>query len=190
MEQIHWLGVRIMKPPDDLWAYQEIIHETRPDVIVETGTAHGGSSHYMATLCDIVGNGRVLTIDTREHVQPSVPAHPRLTFIEGSSIDDQVAGNVRQLIEPGERVMVVLDSAHQRDHVLAELDLYAPLVAPGCYLIVEDTNLNGHPAQPGYGPGPWEALEKWLPRHPEFTVDRGREKHLRTFHPGGYLRRD
>ena len=85
--------------------------------------------------------------------------------------------------------MVILDSDHTKQHVLDELAAYADLVSPGCYLVVEDTNVNGHPVWPSFGPGPWEAVHEWLPDHPEFRVDKTRERHLLTMHPNGYLLR-
>lgn len=190
MQHVYWLGVQALKPTTDLWSYQEIIYDTKPDVIIETGTAYGGSAHYMATICELIGNGRVLTIDTNELVYPQAADHPRVTYLQGrSSTDPDLIRDVRASLSPHERVMVSLDAAHHREHVLAELAAYAPLVTSGCYLVVEDTNLNGHPAQPAYGPGPWEALEEWLPQHPEFERDHDRTRQLFSFHPGGYLRR-
>lgn len=193
-ERVSWLGVPAYKCPLDLWVYQEILHETRPDVIVETGTAHGGSALYLASVCDAMGHGRVVTIDTRE--LPGRRAHPRVAYITGSSIDAPVADRVRGLIGPGVRAMVILDSIHSREHVLAELRLWAPLVAPGCFLIVEDTNINGHPVHTDYAPdrseggaGAFEAVREFLRTTGDFEVDRAREKFLLTFNPGGYLRR-
>ena len=106
----------------------------------------------MASICDIIDSGRVITID----VQPwgdALPEHDRITYVRGSSIDPEVISSVRASIEPGESVMVILDSEHDRDHVLAELRGWAPAVTPGHYLIVEDTMINGHPVAPGWGPG-------------------------------------
>ena len=159
-ERTTWLGVPAYKCPLDLWIYQEIIHQTRPDVIVETGTAHGGSALFMATVCQAAGRGRVVTIDTTPRAR--MPQHPRITYLRGSSIDPGTLDRVRSLIEQDERVMVVLDSLHNRDHVLAELRAYAPLVTVGCLLIAEDTNINGHPVHTDYapdqGPGPFEVF--------------------------------
>lgn len=186
-QNTRWLGTKIMKVPTDLWIYQELIHSGRPDLIVETGTFSGASAHYLGTLCDIVGNGRVITIDIEHYGEP--PEHPRVTHLLGSSISDEITARVREEAGAAETVMVILDSDHTRDHVLAELDTYAPLVTAGSYLIVEDTNVNGHPARPRFGPGPMEAIDDWLPRHPEFEVDPECEKFFMTFNPRGYLRR-
>jgi cephalosporin hydroxylase len=182
-----WLGTPIWKSPLDLWIYQEILHETKPDVIVETGTYRGGSAFYLASLCDLLGRGRVITIDTES--RPDRPPHPRITYLHGSSIDPVIVQNVRASIMPEQRVMVVLDSDHTRAHVLAELRIHSPLVTRDCYLIVEDTNINGHPAWPEFGPGPFEAVEEFLCETTAFMRDRERERFMLTFNPGGYLRR-
>jgi cephalosporin hydroxylase len=181
-----WLGTPALKCPLDLWVYQEIIHELRPDVIVETGTASGGSAYFLASICDLVGHGEVITIDVEE--EPSRPQHPRITYLRGSSTDEAVLEQVRQRVQPRSRVVVILDSDHRKAHVLAELAAYSQFVTPGSYLIVEDTNL-GHPVRPDFGPGPMEAAAEFLADHPEFANDPSREKHLLTFNPRGYLRR-
>jgi cephalosporin hydroxylase len=181
-----WLGVPAQKCPLDLWVYQELLHESRPGLIVETGTADGGSALYLANVCDQLEHGHVITVDVEERERP---AHPRIRYLHGSSTDPQVVEQVRLTAAGAATVMVILDSDHAAGHVTAELDAYAPLVTPGSYLIVEDTNVNGRPVLPEHGPGPAEALEGWLPGHPEFEVDRSREKFGLTFNPGGYLRR-
>lgn len=182
-----FLGVPVAKNPLDLWVYQEIIFEVRPDLIIETGTAHGGSALYMATMCDLVGRGRVVSVD----IAPLgvLPAHERVKFMTASSTDPATYESIRQLIRPGEVVMVVLDSNHERAHVLEEMRLYGQLVTPGSYMIVEDTNVNGHPAFWAHGPGPMEAVEEFLGSHKEFFVDELREKYFFTFNPRGYLRK-
>jgi cephalosporin hydroxylase len=174
-----------MKPPTDLWTYQEILWETRPDLIIESGTFAGGTAFYLASVCELLGNGRVVSIDINP-VSAELPRHPRLEYIGGrSSIDPELDLPVSH--NPDERMMVILDSNHTYAHVTAELERFAPLVSPGCYLIVEDTNLNGHPVQPRFGAGPMEAVRDFLSAHPEFEVDASRDKHLLTFHPRGYL---
>lgn len=183
-QHTRWLGIHAVKSPLDLWVYQEIIWETRPDVIVETGTYLGGSALFLASICEAVGHGRVVSIDIST-LSKSYPEHARITYLGGrSSIDSELSLDIGD-----ERGMVILDSDHSCAHVLAELERFAPLVAPGCYLIVDDTVVNGHPVRPHYGEGPMEALDRFLPRHPEFRLDRTREKHLTTFNPRGYLRR-
>jgi len=180
-----WLGTRIWKCPLDMWIYQELITRVRPDVILETGTNAGGSAHFLATICDQLGSGRIVTVDIE--TLPNRPQHERITYLEGSSTAPEIVARMAQ--EASGTVMVILDSDHSRAHVLEELKAYAPLVTPGSYLIVEDTNINGHPARPGWGPGPTEALQEFLPSHPEFRVDSDCEKFFMTFNPGGYLQR-
>jgi cephalosporin hydroxylase len=185
----HWFGVHCVKSPLDLWIYQEIVHETRPDLIVETGTWLGGSAFFFASLLDLIGNGRVISIDL-EPTSSEWPTHRRIDYWGGrSSVDAGLLGDVRRETRD-HTVMVVLDSDHRKEHVLAELDAYAPLVSPGCYLVCEDTAINGHPIFAAHGPGPAEALMEWLPEHREdWEVDPRREKFLMTFNPGGFLRR-
>jgi len=135
-----WLGTQTIKNPLDLWIYQEIIAETRPELIVETGTYRGGSGLYLASLCELFGVGEVVSIDVRP-ASDEYPSHPRLTYIGGRpSIDPIVVAGMRDRAT-GKRTMVVLDSDHSQAYVEGELDAYAPLVSPGCYLIVEDTNI-------------------------------------------------
>lgn len=181
-----WRGVATHKCPLDLWVYQEIIHELRPDAIVETGTYQGGSALYLAAVCDFVGNGRVISIDI-DH-QPGLPEHERITYLLGSSTSAEIVERVRTEVERGS-VMVVLDSDHSAEHVGNELRAYAPLVTVGSYLIVEDTNVNGNPILPGWGPGPREAVDSFLKENDGYVVDESREKFFMTFNPGGYLRR-
>lgn len=182
-----WLGTQILKCPLDLWIYQEIVHEIRPDLIIETGTFRGGTAHFLALVCDHLAHGEVLTVDIKEH--EGRPEHPRITYLSGSSTDETIVTQVRDRARDHEVVMVILDSLHRKDHVLAELHLYAPLVTPGSYLIVEDTNVNGHPVRPDFGPGPMEAVEEFLAATGDFVVDSAREKLIMTFNPGGYLKR-
>jgi cephalosporin hydroxylase len=182
-----WLGKRVLKCPLDLWIYQELINWMRPDVIVETGTFDGGSALFLASICMLVGLGRVITIDLQRRGEP--PRHGLITYVHGSSVDPQVAENVRQSIGEEESVMVILDSDHHRDHVLQELRTWAPLVSPGQFLVVEDTNVNGHPVLPRFGPGPKEAVTAFLEESSEFEVEPACEKFLLTFNPGGFLRR-
>jgi cephalosporin hydroxylase len=183
----YWLGYRAEKCPLDLWVYQEILYETRPDVIIETGTAAGGSALFLATTCDLVETGFVVTVDIAD--PGGRPGHPRIRYVSGSSTDPSTVERVRALIPRGARVMAILDSDHVMDHVLAELEIYGALVSPGNYLVVEDTNVNGHPIRPDFGPGPSEAVARFLADNEQFEVDAEREKFLMTFNPGGYLRK-
>lgn len=186
-QSTRWLGVRALKLPLDLWIYQEIINEVRPSLIIETGTAHGGGALFLASVSDLLGEGRVVTIDIAK--REGMPQHPRITYLVGSSTAPEILAQVKGMIRPNDRVMVILDSDHARDHVLRELELYSDLVSRSSYLIVEDTNVNGHPVLTSHGPGPTEALEQFLRRDRRFVVDRSREKFFFTFNPGGYLRK-
>jgi cephalosporin hydroxylase len=134
---------------------------------------------------------RVITVDIEnasEEARAMPLAQRRIDFLVGSSTAPEIIADITERVR-GKSVLVLLDSDHSQAHVANELELYAPLVTPGSYLIVQDTNVNGHPIAPEHGPGPWEAVAEFLPRHPEFTADRGRERLLFTMHPGGYLRR-
>lgn len=174
----------MLKCPLDLWVYQEIIHETRPDLIVETGTSRGGSALFLCDVLDAVGHGDVISVDVREF--SGRPAHRRLTYRTASSIDPELVAWIGEQAS-GRRTMVILDSDHSQAHVRAELEAYAPLVTPGCYLIVEDTNVNGHPVAREHGAGPLEAVLEFLDSNAAFVPDHGREKHFLTFNPHGYL---
>lgn len=182
-----FLGVPIRKNPLDLWVYQEILFEKQPDLIIETGTLFGGSAYYLAKLCDWLDRGSIVTIDIKE--RPNRPSHPRITYLTGSSIADDIVHQVEELARGLQSVLVILDSNHSRDHVLEELRRYSPLVSPDSYVIVEDTNVNGHPVSVGYGPGPMEAVDAFLAETSEFEIDHDREKLLFSFNPRGFLRR-
>ena len=179
-----WMGTLTMKCPLDLWIYQEIIFQTRPDMIVECGTAEGGSALYLASILDLVNKGRVITIDIK---RVKVPRHKRITYLVGSTVSDEIVEKVKSFIKKGDKVMVILDSDHHKDHVLKELRIYSDIVTKGNYLIVEDTNLNGNPVVPAFGPGPKEAVEEFLKSNKNFIIDKSREKFYLTFNPSGYL---
>jgi len=182
-----WLGAPLQKCPFDLWIYQELLTRVRPDVIIETGTRWGGSARYLASICDLLESGRVMTVDIATTTKFDRPQHPRITYLEGSSTSPEIISRITK--EASGTMMVILDSDHSRAHVLDELEAYSPLVTPGSYLIVEDTHLNGHPVTPRFGPGPMEAVEEFLGSHPEFRVDRDCEKFFMTWNPRGYLQR-
>jgi cephalosporin hydroxylase len=188
-----WMGVPCLKCPMDLMAYQEILFETRPGLVVETGTHEGGSALFLAQMLDLLGRGDVVTIDVLD--RPGRPAHPRIRYVTGSSADPEIVSGVfrgRPLDGgggEGESRLVILDSDHSLAHVRRELALFAPHVPVGSYLVVEDSNVNGNPVLPDFGPGPREAIDEFLAGHEEFETDSSREKFLMTFNPGGYLRR-
>ena len=183
---LSWFGYRLLKCPMDMWMYQELLVRTRPDFVVETGTFQGGSALFLATILDQIGHGHILTIDTTP--QPDRPIHPRIEYVLGSSIDPTVVQRVRESIA-GRHAMVILDSDHTEDHVHAEMTAYSPLVHVGGYMIVEDTNVNGHPAWPSFGPGPMEAVNRFLSERHDFEIDSRCERFLMTLNPRGYLRR-
>jgi len=183
----YWLGVSTQKCPLDLWIYQELLYETKPDLIIETGTAHGGSALYLASVCDLLGRGEIVTVDI--YPIEGRPEHPRITYVTGSSTAEEVVNHVGNLAKGFERVLVILDSDHSRDHVLDELRIYNRFVTPGSYLVVEDTNVNSHPVMPEHGPGPMEALDEYLTETDEFEIDAAREKFFLTFNPRGFLRK-
>lgn len=185
-DEARWLGVPILKSPLDCWVYQEMICELRPDLIVETGTYLGGSALFFASICDLLQHGRVLTIDVQRRVRRT---HPRITALVGDSTSEEILRAVRAAAAGAERVMVVLDSDHRAAHVAKELRAYREFVSVGSYLVVEDTNVNGHPVQPEHGPGPMEAVHEFLSEDGDFLVDRSREKFLLTYFPNGFLKR-
>lgn len=177
-----WKGVQILKFPSDLFVAQEIIWETKPDVIIETGTFHGGSACFYGDL-----GVEVHSVDLAPPKPP--PPHPNVTYHRGYSTSPSNVYFIGEAVRD-KRVMVILDSDHHKANVLAELEAYGPMVSSGCYLICEDTNLGRSIWLEEFGgDGPGDALDEWLPDHPEFQVDLSREKHGVTMHPGGFLLR-
>ena len=182
-----FLGISTQKCPFDMAVYQEILFDLKPDVIVETGTAYGGGAYYLASICDLINHGEVITIDI-VNVAKS-PKHKRITYLYGSSTLDKIAEEVKKRIKDKKTVLVILDSNHAKTHVLKELQIYNQFVTKDSYIIVEDTNVNGHPVSPEHGPGPMEAVMEFLRSNNNFKIDKKREKHYITFNPNGYLRR-
>jgi len=180
-----FFGVPVQKCPLDLWIYQEIIFETKPDFIIETGTSKGGSALFFASICELINQGQVITIDIKKQ---DIPLHPRITRIVGNSVSEEVIQKVEKIVG-SQRAMVVLDSAHEKEHVLKEIELYNKFVQKGDYLIVEDTDINGHPVRPEFGHGPMEAVETFLKKIEDFTIDSKREKFMLTSCPKGFLKR-
>lgn len=196
-----WLGRPIIQYPQDIVAMQEVIWDVKPDLIIETGIAHGGSLVFSASMLELIGgDGRVvgIDIDIREHNRRAIEAHPmykRITMIEGSSIDESIVQQVRALAAGKERVLVVLDSNHTHEHVAKELALYSPLVTKGSYLIVFDTVVEQmpddfFPNRPwGQGNNPKTAVRQFLETSDRFVVDTETERTLLlTVAPGGYLK--
>lgn len=185
--QISWLGYQTGKVPADLWIYQEMIVQLRPDVIIECGTHWGGSALFLASMCQIVGTGRVITIDL--YPKPNRPVHNLIEYINGSSIDPETVAGVRKSLGDHTNVVVVLDSDHTKDHVYQEIKAYKQFVPVSGYLVVEDTFLNGHPSHDDFGPGPMEAVDAFLAEDDSFVIDRKLEKFLLTLNRRGFLRR-
>jgi cephalosporin hydroxylase len=183
----YWMGVRTLKCPLDLWIYQEILFELRPRFIIECGSAAGGSALFLASVCDLLDKGQIVTVDIQ--ADPERPKHSRIIHLQGSSTAESIIGEIKKVVGDDSPVMVILDSDHSRQHVLQELRLYSGIVTEGSYLIVEDTNLNGHPVQELHGAGPMEAVETFLNETDDFALDREREKFFLTFNPKGYLKK-
>lgn len=201
-----WMGRPIIQLPEDMVRIQEVIYRVRPDVIIETGIAHGGSLIFYASLFRAMGKGRVIGVDIeiRPHNRQAIESHELfeyLTLIEGSSIDPGIVGQVKRLVTPGETVMVVLDSNHTKAHVLSELEAYAPLVGPGSYLVATDGimgDLVGAPrSQDDWDwNNPRSAAEEFLHAHPEFELrnppipfNEGNIVEPVTYWPGAWLYR-
>jgi cephalosporin hydroxylase len=198
-----WLGRPIIQFPQDIVALQEIVWSVQPDLIIETGIAHGGSLIFYASMLQLIGgNGEVLGIevDIREQNRAEIVRHPlfhRIRMIEGSSVDPAVVRQVEDFVRARNKrhVMVVLDSLHTHEHVLAEMKLYSSFVTKGSYLVALDTIIEDMPpgfsADRPWGPGnsPRTAVEQFLKHNRRFEVDRAiPDKLLITVAPGGYLR--
>ncbi len=184
-----WLGVHIRQNVLDLWTIQETIAELKPDVLIETGTFEGGSSLFYAHMFDLMkSDARILTIDIQKQHELS---HPRITYLVGSSSDEAIAQKAKEFAAGAKTVMVILDSDHHRDHVRAELELFAPLVTPGSYMLCQDGVMDTMPKlRYPDGEGPLPAITDFLEKHPEFVVDHERcERFLVTHHPLGWLYR-
>lgn len=196
-----WLGRPIIQYPQDIVAMQELIWEVRPDAIVETGIAHGGSLVLYASMLELIGGDRFvlgIDIDIRAHNRAAIEAHPlshRIRMIEGSSIDAATVEQVREIVRGRQRIMVVLDSNHTHDHVLRELQLYSELVKKGSYVVVFDTVVERMPKAAfmdrPWGPedNPYTAVQEFLRDTDRFEVDQSMDdKLLISVAPGGYLR--
>lgn len=184
MPKTYWFDVLTTKCPLDMWIYQEIIYKLKPEIILECGTAHGGSALYFASLLDLIGKGKVITID----INKCNVNHKRIIKLIGSSTSEKIVDNVKKLIG-NKKALVILDSNHKKDHVLKELEIYSKFVPIRGYIVVEDTNINNHPVFPGWGPGPMEAVKEFLKKEKNFKIDKDKEKFMLTFFPKGFLKR-
>lgn len=214
---LDWLGRPIIQYPQDMWAVQDIIWRVRPDLIIETGIAHGGSLILSASIlalldmCDAIQNGEMINpkvsqrkvlgidIDIREHNRTAIEAHPlasRIQMIQGSSVSEEIAQQVQEIAKGYQRVLVFLDSMHTHDHVLQELNAYAPLVTPGSYCVVFDTFVEDMPPQ-FFSDRPWDvgnnpktAVHQWLEKNSQFCIDKEYPTKLMvTAVPDGFLYR-
>ena len=201
-----WLGRPVIQMPEDLLRIQEVIASVQPDVIVETGVAHGGSLVFYATLCKAMGKGKIIGVDIeiRPHNRKAIEEHvlaKMITLIEASSIEPTTLDQVRTHIQPSDRVLVILDSCHTKSHVLAELEAYAPLVTQDSWIVVQDgcmEEMAGAPrSQPDWGwNNPMRAVREFVEKHPEFVIEEptfafneGVVRKRITYWPEGYLRR-
>lgn len=191
-DQTYWLGEHILQNPCDNHIVQEIIYDVKPDYIIEAGTFKGGSAlYYACVLAQINTKGKIFTIDINPqvaHVSKFKIFKKYVKVFKGSSTSEEIYSYIAKKVK-GKKVLVILDSAHTKDHVLQEMNLYSKLVSSGSYLIVADTNINGHPVRTEFGPGPMEAVNEFLSKNNDFEIDRSKEKLLLTFYPSGYLRK-
>jgi len=194
-----WLGIPIIQTPEDIVMMQELIWKVRPDVVIECGVAHGGALVLYASILDLIGKGRVIGVDVeiRKYNRLALQSHPlsrRFTLVEGSSVDPATADQLRDMIQPDEKVLVALDSNHSAAHVAKELEMYAPMVTPESYLVVFDGVMQVLTDAPGGSPdwdkdNPWQAVQEFLDRNDEFEVDPYYNRLKVTYCPGGFLKR-
>jgi len=188
-DKCRWMGVPAMKNPFDAWIYQEIIHNVRPDVIVEIGSAEGGSTLYFAHLLDLLGKGCVVSVDV-DRSRYAV-RHPRIIVVTGDSSSPEVFDAVRRQCA-GKTVLVVHDGDHHKEQVLKDLEQYAPLVTINSYFIVEDGLIDLFRPGDGMGvwfPGPLAAVQEFVRCRPDFVVDTECERYILTYNPRGYLKK-
>jgi len=177
-----WFGIQMLQFPEDLMLYQRLLHETKPDIVIETGTFNGGLSLYLASLLQVINpQGKIVTVDldpagwNKTLSQFTLPGKQslldRIVFLEGSSTDPDIVATVKEHVGKNKRVLVILDALHTKEHVLAELKAYAPLVSPDSFIIVNDTQLDGKKTRFGETCGVTEALQEWSPTNSDFVAD-------------------
>jgi cephalosporin hydroxylase len=191
-KQTTWLGINCWKSVSDMWSHQEILFNLKPSLVIEFGTSHGGSAVFYTSILRLIGEPfRVLSVDISHRALDSAARdYPEIEFVESSSTQPAIAERIQQLKAefPG-KVFAILDSDHSMDHVLAEMRLIRPFLAAGDYLLVEDSCVNGHPIMPGFGPGPYEAIEAYEQEFPDdYAHDREHESKFGwTLAPNGFL---
>ena len=183
-----WLGRPVHNAATDLVVYQEILAEVRPDWIIETGTDDGGRAAFLASICDLLDHGRVISLAPGRRA--GLPEHPRITYVNGEAAHlPGMVEQVRGMVGPDPRALVILGTRGKRDRTRREFEAYAPLVPVGSYVVIEHTVLNGFPVDASFGEGPHEAMRRIMNLHGEFLADSEREKHGLTFNAGGFLKR-
>ncbi len=201
-----WLGHRVEKAPTDLLAYQEIVSSVRPDWIIETRAGNGGRALFLASVCEMLGHGQVVAIDTREVKDRA--EHPRITYLQGDPTAPEIVAKVHELVGAADagvnapenapvngpmnapvNGMVIIGARVPRGRAVKEFNTYAPLVPIGSYIVVEDTVVNGHPVWPAHGPGPAEAVMNVINTRGDFAPDPSLERHGLTLNPSGFLKR-
>jgi cephalosporin hydroxylase len=189
--ETRWLGARVLQWPTDLFAVQELLHTTRPDFVVETGAAAGGSALFYASIFELIGHGKVISVDVDMSMARQTLAQQRLadriTLIEGSSTAPEVIDQIKSLLGTESRAHFLLDSDHRAFHVKAELDLYSKMTKHGCYVVVFDTNIDDAPEWKG--DNPLVAVNEFLKENSNFEVDKYWEKYQVTFCRSGFLKR-
>jgi cephalosporin hydroxylase len=196
--EVTWLGIPIIQTPEDILVIQELVWKIRPDVVIETGVAHGGSLVFYASLLELLGRGKVVGIDVeiRKYNRLAIESHPmsgRIVLVDGDSTEPDTLRRVKSEVRNSDRVMVMLDSNHSRDHVRKELDLYGPLVTPGSYLVVFDGVMQAVADAPNGKPAwrddnPLAAVQDFMADNRAFRQDRSYERLGVTYCRGGFLR--
>jgi cephalosporin hydroxylase len=182
-----WLGHRVGNCPTDLLAYQDLIAEVKPAWVIETGAGDGGRALFLATICELVDHGQVLSINPG--VGEDHPKHPRLRYLEGNPIDESTIEQVREIVGETPNALVILGSSRGVVHMAKEFELYSPFAAIGSYVVMINTILNGNPVLPEFGAGPAEAVNQIMRTRSDFEQDPYMEKYGLTFNPGGFLKR-
>lgn len=197
--EVSWLGIPIIQNPYDMIVMQELLFELKPDLIIETGIAHGGSLIYYASILELLGKGKVvgIDIDIRQHNRKLIEKHPlikRVALIEGSSVDPAIINQVKEMIDPGAKVLIILDSDHTKSHVLAELNAYRDIVSSDSYLVVFDTFMPYLVGLKGETPhfkddSAMDAVKEFIVKNKDFTIDKSKNKFWVSSCPDGFLRK-